>query len=85
MHTYNIKRPLELQEMFGADRLLIPVDAWFDYVESESNLADGGSRTGLLDPLARAFGIDLTVAAPLVFPVTFPDVSPAEWFSWWES
>ena len=30
MHTYNIKRPLELQEMLDAGRLPIPVDAWID-------------------------------------------------------
>ena len=33
MHTYNIKRPLELQEMLDAGRLPIPVDAWIDSMD----------------------------------------------------
>ena len=33
MHTYNIKRPLELQEMLDAGRLPIPVDAWIDCMD----------------------------------------------------
>ena len=33
MHTYNIKRPLELQEMLDAGRLHVPVDAWIDCMD----------------------------------------------------
>ena len=33
MHTYNIKRPLELQEILDAGRLPIPVDAWIDCMD----------------------------------------------------
>ena len=33
MHNYNIKRPLELQEMLDSGRLPIPVDAWIDCMD----------------------------------------------------
>ena len=56
---------------------------WFEYVPSDSNLADGGSRVGLRDPIAAAAGVTLSQG---VFPTDWPcfdRYEPSEWSSWW--
>ena len=59
------------------------IRAWWDYVPSASNIADGGSRVGPQDPVARAAGIEL-VQCP------FPDslhamvyAPPESWSRFW--
>jgi len=32
---------------------------WFEWVETKANVADGGSREGVTDALAKEAGIDL--------------------------
>ena len=44
---------------------------WFEYVPSPSNIADGGSRIGIADPVARLAGISLS---PAEFPTTWPSL-----------
>jgi len=58
---------------------------WFDYVESASNAADGGSRVGLVDPVAKALGIPLVQCRLPRLPATFPYCSPSEWTRWWRA
>ena len=61
------------------------VHAWFDYVESESNVADGGSRDGITDKMAAELGIPLMQAEHISFPSTFPNTMPEEWNAWWSA
>ena len=58
---------------------------WFDYVETKSNSADGGSRIGLIDPVARQLGITLRQHQLPAFPVGFPYCSPDVWTEWWRN
>ena len=59
------------------------IEAWFDYVETESNCADGGSRDGLDDPWAASLGIPLRPLPPLTLPADFPRSQPSVWEAWW--
>jgi len=55
------------------------VRAWWDYVPSASNIADGGSCEGVTDPIAAAAGISLRQVG---FPMSFRDLiytKPASW------
>ena len=57
---------------------------WFEYVPSNSNIADGGSRQGVTDPVAKAAGFALSEGA---WPAAWPDLhqySPASWRAWWD-
>ena len=56
---------------------------WFDYVETLSNSADGGSREGCSDPVAEALGIPLTQYPLPALPEDFPFTEPDEWSKWW--
>ena len=59
------------------------VRAWWEYVPSASNIADGGSRTGVRDPVAASVGIALT---QLPFPAALRDLVhalPEAWSHHW--
>jgi len=58
---------------------------WFDYVETRSNSADGGSRVGLTDPIAAQLGIKLVQLRLPAFPAGFPFCDPDMWIRWWDS
>ena len=61
----------------------LKVRSWWEWVESESNCSDGGSRVGVLCPVAAALGIPL-VEHPFPFlPVGFMTMMPEEWDRWW--
>ena len=59
------------------------IEAWFDYVETESNCADGGSRDELSDPWAASLGLPLRQLPPLHLPANFPRTQPSGWANWW--
>ena len=53
--------------------------AWWEYVNTKSNIADGGSRVGAGCPDARALGIHLRqIPCPLP-PPAFPYARPNDW------
>ena len=59
------------------------VRAWWDYVPSASNIADGGSREGVTDPVAAAAGISLRQVG---FPMSLRELiyaKPASWAAHW--
>ena len=59
------------------------VRAWWDYVPSASNIADGGSREGVSDPVAAAAGISLR---QVDFPMSLSELiyaKPAAWALHW--
>ena len=53
---------------------------WFEWVESHSNIADGGSRVGVEDDLARQLGIPLMSISMPTLPEGFPFALPASWY-----
>jgi len=57
--------------------------AWFDYVESASNLADGGSRVGIIDDIAKSLGVRLAPVRSFALPTSFPHTSYDDWTNWW--
>ena len=57
---------------------------WWEWVESESNCSDGGSRVGTLCPLAADLGIPLVEHAFPSIPANFQHMLPEAWESWWE-
>ena len=56
---------------------------WWDYVESASNVSDGGSRVGLQDLDAPKLGVKLLNITDFSFPEDFPGSSPRQWDEWW--
>ena len=56
----------------------LSVYPWWEYVESWSNCADGGTRAGLSDPVARSLGITLREVPALTLPASFPWLTPDE-------
>ena len=80
-------RELDLGALtFGAHLRLFHLGAspWWEYVRSAANLSDGGSRAGVTDPIAAAFGIPLR---SLPFP-DLPNVLSApfeDWNTHWRS
>ena len=61
------------------------VRAWWDYVPSVSNIADGGSREGVADPAAAAAGIHLK---QVDFPMSLRELvyaDPSAWAAHWRS
>jgi len=64
---------------------LLDVKGWVDYVESESNLTDGGSRTGANDPMAAGYGVHLKDIKDFSLPEGFPQASPDAWHEWWKA
>ena len=57
--------------------------AWWEWVESESNCSDGGSRIGATCPLAKSLGISLRDIEFPEIPYNFMRMSPADWASFW--
>jgi len=57
--------------------------AWFEFVDSASNPADGGSREGVTDDMARRFGIPLRLVSFPCLPAGFPRPHPENWLHWW--
>ena len=56
---------------------------WWEWVESESNCSDGGSRVGTCCPLASMLGIPLVDSAFPGFPADFWTMSPRDWEQFW--
>ena len=56
---------------------------WWEWVESESNCSDGGSRVGICCPLAASLGIPLVEVPFPCLPGNFMSMSPAEWDKFW--
>ena len=52
---------------------------WWEWVESESNCSDGGSRVGVFCPLAKMLRIPLVDCAFPEFPADFWTMSPRDW------
>ena len=57
---------------------------WWEWVESESNCSDGGSRVGLACPVAKALGIVLTEKQFPDLPDNFMRLQPNEWLAFWD-
>ena len=57
---------------------------WFEYVESWSNPADGGTREELEDPVTKRLGIPMRRVPPLTIPTSFPWMTPQEGTAFWE-
>ena len=61
----------------------LQVADWFEYVPSWSNLADGGSRDGFSDAMAKEVGCPLEWTSSLQLPPSFPWSMPADWKMTW--
>ena len=61
------------------------VKEWYDYVESESNFTDGGSRIGIECPLAAEYDVPLIEIKNFTLPASFPHSTPSQWREWWTS
>jgi hypothetical protein len=57
---------------------------WWEWVESESNCSDGGSRVGVCCPLAKSLGIELVELTFPDLPADFLRLNPRAWESFWE-
>ena len=55
---------------------------WWEYVESASNIADGGSRDGISCQLAAAEGITLADFPFYGWPRNFPFSGPEDFDEW---
>ena len=55
---------------------IVDCRAWFGHVESASNMADGGSREGVGDPMAKALHIRLRQFPCPTLPDNFPHILP---------
>ena len=53
--------------------------AWYEHVDSEANVADGGSRLGVEDPLARSLGVTLREVPVPPWPVNVRDAPAQAW------
>jgi len=62
---------------------LLDAKPWVDYVQTSSNLADGGSRVGILDDLSRTMGIRFVEVPFFKLPKDFVNVKPEVWHAWW--
>ena len=58
--------------------------AWWEWVESESNCSDGGSRVGVTCPVAKSLGITLKEIQFPAIPNHFMRMTPLEWARFWE-
>ena len=54
---------------------------WYEHVDSEANVADGGSRKGVEDPLARSMGIVLRTATLPPWPADVRAASAQVWLA----
>lgn len=58
---------------------------WWEWVESESNCSDGGSRVGICCPLAAQLGIELVERPFPLLPDNFMRLDPKGWESFWNT
>ena len=58
---------------------------WFEYVQSKSNIADGGSRTGTSDAAAAEAGIRLNQIVFPDIPSHFVQMGIVDWELFWHS
>ena len=58
--------------------------AWWEWVQSESNCSDGGSRVGTACPVARSLGISMREIQFPGIPRHFMRMSPKDWVKFWE-
>ena len=56
---------------------------WWEWVASESNCSDGGSREGITCPMAQSLGIPLVARHFPPFPNDFMKMKPKEWETYW--
>ncbi len=61
------------------------VEVWWEYVPSQSNLSDGGSRVGTACDMAAEANIPLRSIEFIMPPSCFPRSAPDEWDSWWHA
>ena len=61
--------------------LALEVTVWFEYVESEANIADGGSRCGVECPVSRKAGIHLREVPCPKLPSAWNH--KADWSDFW--
>ena len=52
---------------------------WWEHVDSDANIADGGSRIGVSDPVAAAAGVKLKDVAMIAWPAHPRDASAQTW------
>ena len=57
---------------------------WWEWVASESNCSDGGSREGITCPMSRKLGITLVSKQFPVLPREFTQLKPHDWETFWE-
>ena len=62
----------------------LQTQAWFEYVPSWSNLADGGSRDGIKDQMAKDVNCGLEWTHSIALPSSFPWSMPCEWQKSWQ-
>ena len=62
---------------------LLRAETWWEYVPSQSNISDGGSRVGPSCEMAAEANIPLTPINFIMPPVSFPRSAPDEWTDWW--
>ena len=58
---------------------------WRERVDSHANIADGGSRVGASDPVARAAGIQLSEVSDVWWPVDLRSVQADAWINFLRS
>jgi len=58
------------------------ITPWVEHIASWSNLADGGSRVGVSDPVAAAASVRLLQVPPPTLPSSYPFVRLDEWVAW---
>ena len=55
--------------------------AWYEHVDSAAKVADGGSRLGTKDPLARSLGITLREVALPPWPADVRNAPALTWLN----
>ena len=61
------------------------VEVWWEYVPSQSNISDGGSRVGTACDMAAEANIPLRSIEFIMPPPSFPRSAPDEWDAWWHA
>ena len=62
----------------------LQITPWWEWVESDSNCSDGGSRIGITCPLARELGIHMSQMPFPRLPDDFLSSNPSDWVEFWE-
>ena len=63
---------------------MLNTSCWWDWVESEFNCSDGGSRVGVCCPLAKMLNIELVEIPFPNFPTNFLNLGPLGWSNYWK-